>query len=84
MNKNIEKSKNTFIRPENLAQAIFGVERVFDNEEMEMKKLLIEEYRKDGRNLLGEVRKWRAEHGEEVPLGKVIRALYEIEEEKKL
>lgn len=70
------------IRPDNLLEAI-GIDfKGLSEEAREMKKLLVDAYKKHQKSLLIEVRKWREDHPE-ATLEDSIRALYqELEEEK--
>lgn len=70
-----------YTRPENLLVAM-GIDfEGLSEEEGQMEKLLVEEYRKRQKNLLVEIKKWREDHPE-ATLGDSIRALYkEIGEE---
>ena len=70
-----------YTQPENLLDAM-GIDfKGLSEEEREMKKLLVEEYKKRQKNLLNEVKRWRESHSE-ATLGDSIRALcQEIEEE---
>jgi len=71
-----------YIRPENLLEALGLDVKSLSEEEREMKKLLVEAYKKRQKNVLTEVRRWRENHPE-ATLGDSIRALYkELEEEK--
>ncbi len=76
--------KEFYIRPDNLMDAIFGEEvPQLSEEEHAMKSLLLEEYRKDQKNLLETLRHWRSDHPG-ASLGEALRALYqELEDEKK-
>jgi len=71
MNK---ESKN--IRPDNLLEALGINFKGLNEEERAMKELLIEEYKKKGKSLLVELKKWREEHPD-ATLSDSIRALYE-------
>ena len=69
------------IRPDNLLEAI-GIDfKGLSDEERAMKTLLIEEYKKQQRSLLTEVKRWREEHPE-ATLGDSICGLYKELEEK--
>ncbi len=71
-----------YTRPDNLLEA-FGINfKGLSEEEREMKKLLVEEYKKHQKNLLTEVKRWREDH-REATLGDSIRALFEELEEAK-
>lgn len=78
--KNMEKGPKN-IRPDNLLEAM-GVDfKGLSDEERAMQTLLSEEYKKQQRNLLTELKKWREKHPE-ATLGDSIRALYEEFERK--
>jgi hypothetical protein len=66
------------MRPENLLEAI-GIDfRGLNDEERAMQGLLVEEYKKKGRNLIREIKEWR-EKNPQATLGEAIRALFEQE-----
>ena len=65
-----------YTRPENLLQSL-GIDfRGLTEEEREMKKLLVEKYKKHQKNLINEIKKWREAHLE-ATLGDSIQALYQ-------
>ncbi|OGH76897.1 MAG: hypothetical protein A2469_00335 [Candidatus Magasanikbacteria bacterium RIFOXYC2_FULL_40_16] len=70
------EKESQYTRPENLLESMGINFKGLDEEEREMKKLLMEEYKKSGKNLLAEIKKWRGSHPE-ATLGDSIRALYE-------
>lgn len=76
------KKEPKYTRPHNLLEAV-GIDfKSLSEEERAMKKLLIEEYKKCGKSLLIEAKRWRENHPE-TTLGDAIRVLYkELEEEK--
>lgn len=64
------------MRPENFLGAI-GIDfRDLDDEERAMKGLLIEQYTKEARSLVREIKEWR-EKNPKATLGEAIRALFE-------
>lgn len=64
------------IRPDNLLEAI-GIDfKGLSEDERAMQKLLVEEYKKQKKSLMDEVKKWREIHPE-ATLSDSIRALYE-------
>lgn len=68
-----------YMRPENLLEAV-GVDfKGLSEEEREMKTLLLEEYKKRGKNLIEEIKKWRGDNPK-ATLNEAIRALYKKEE----
>ena len=69
MSENSENPGKMFIRPEKIFDS------PLDEEERAMKEILIEEYKKQGKGLLIEVRKIR-EAAPEKSLGDAIRILY--------
>ncbi len=70
------EKESQYTRPENLLESMGINFKGLDEEEREMKKLLMEEYKKSGKNLLAEMKKWRDSHPE-ATLGDSIRVLYE-------
>lgn len=82
--KEPEKELKNFLRPSNLLEA-FGLPSgpKLTEEEIEMRKLLSEEYRNRKTSLVEEARKWRMLHPD-ATFRDAIRALYKkIEEEPK-
>ena len=73
--KNMEKEPK-YTRPENLLKSLGINFSGLSEDERAMQKLLVEEYKKQQKNLLTEVKKWREDHPE-ATLGDSIRALYE-------
>lgn len=66
------------MRPENFLGAI-GIDfRGLDDEERAMKGLLVEQYAKEGRNLVGEIKEWR-EKNPTATLGEAVRALFNLD-----
>ena len=68
-----KESKN--IRPDNLLKALGLDFEGLSEDERAMRTLLSEEYKKQQRNLMVEVKKWREAHPE-ATFGDSIRALY--------
>ena len=66
------------LRPENLLEAIGINFKGLDDDERAMQKLLLEEYKKKGKFLVDEIRRWR-ELNPKATLGEAIRALFEEE-----
>lgn len=71
-----------FTRPEKLLESSGKYFKGLSDEEREMQKLLVEEYKKRQMNFLDEVRRWRKDHSE-ATLGDAIRGLYEQFEKEK-
>lgn len=69
-----EETKYT--RPENLLETLGINFKGLSEDEQAMQRLLIEEYKKQPKNFLEEVKKWREDHPK-ATLGDSIRALYE-------
>jgi len=60
----------------------YKVETSFNKEASEMKKLLVEEYKKQGRKFIPELKAWREKHPK-ATFEDAIRSLYnDLEEEK--
>lgn len=80
--ENIEEKAPKYKRPENLLKALGIPHESPGPEEREMQKLLLEEYKKKGKKLVEELKRWR-EDNPKASLGEAIRSLYkEIEEER--
>ena len=81
-NTNMSEEGPKYTRPENLLESLGINFKSLSEEERAMKTLLIEEYKKRGKSLGVEVKKWREDHPE-TTLGDAIRILYkELEKEK--
>jgi len=71
-----ERKPESFTRPDDLLEAFGFAYKGLSEEAREMQKQLVEEFKKSGKTVMGEVKQWRQAHPN-ASYEDAIRALYQ-------